>query len=153
MLDDTLYQERILDYYEQPFHRGSCPFATHCHEATNPLCGDRIRIELRVNPEGRIEDAYFQGDGCCVSLSAASMLVEHCQGKALDAVRSLQPADMLSLFAAPLTITRQKCCLLGWRVLQAAIVCPHIPTTSPTSSHGFTQTESQRSIADKRRQS
>jgi nitrogen fixation protein NifU and related proteins len=124
MFDDPIYQDRILDHYEQPFHRGACPFATHCHEATNPLCGDRIRIELRVDADGRIEDAFFQGDGCCVSQSAASMLVEHCQGKKVDAVRSLQPKDMLALFAAPLTISRQKCCLLCWKVLQAALVCP-----------------------------
>jgi nitrogen fixation NifU-like protein len=124
MLGDPLYQDRILDHYEQPFHRGSCPLATHCHQASNPLCGDRIRIELRVNAEGRIEDAFFQGEGCCVSQSAASMLVEHCQGKTLEDVQSLQPQDMLALFAAPLTIMRQKCCLLCWRVLQAALVCP-----------------------------
>jgi nitrogen fixation NifU-like protein len=125
MLDDTLYQDRILDHYHEPFHRGSCPLATHCHEATNPLCGDRIRIELRVDDEGRIEDALFQGEGCCVSQSAASILVEHCQGKTVDEVRSMRPTDMLTLFACPLTITRQKCCLLPWRVMQSAIVCPH----------------------------
>jgi nitrogen fixation NifU-like protein len=125
MLDDPLYQDRILDHYEQPFHRGCCPSFTHCHEATNPLCGDRIRIELRVCNSGRIEEAFFQGEGCCVSQSAASMLVEHCQGKTLDVLRSMRPLDMLSLFAAPLTTTRQKCCLLCWRVLQSALVCPH----------------------------
>jgi nitrogen fixation NifU-like protein len=134
MLNDALYQDRILDHYEQPFHRGACPFATHCHEATNPLCGDRIRVELRVNSDGQIEDAYFQGEGCCVSQSAASILMEHCQGKTLAALRSLEPQGMLELFAAPLTITRQKCCLLAWRVLQAAMVCPHAPKQQEHSS-------------------
>jgi nitrogen fixation NifU-like protein len=137
MLDDPLYEDRILDHYEQPFHRGTCPFATHCHEATNPLCGDRIRIELRINSEGRVVDAFFQGDGCCVSQSAASMLVEHCQGKTLAALRSLQPQDMLALFAAPLTITRQKCCLLSWRVLQAAMVCPNAAVSQRGLASGF----------------
>jgi nitrogen fixation NifU-like protein len=145
MLDDTLYQDRILDHYHEPFHRGSCPLATHCHEATNPLCGDRIRIELRVDDEGRIEDAYFQGEGCCVSQSAASILVEHCQGKTVDAVRAMRPTDMLSLFACPLTITRQKCCLLCWRVMQAAIVCPHAAADAsrmvPASGHVPTKSE------------
>jgi nitrogen fixation NifU-like protein len=124
-MHDVLYEDRILDYYEQPFHRGSCPQATHCHEATNPLCGDRIRMELRVDGQGRIENAYFQGEGCCVSQAAASMLVESCLGKTLEEVRSFRPEDMLSLFGPQLTITRQKCCLLPWRVVQAAIVCPH----------------------------
>ncbi len=135
MLDDPLYQDRILDHYEQPFHRGSCPWATHCYEATNPLCGDRIRIELRVNADGQIEDAFFQGEGCCVSQSAASMLIEHCQGKTLAAVRSFGPADMLSLFAVPLTLMRQKCCLLPWRAVQAATLCPHLGINDSAENH------------------
>jgi nitrogen fixation NifU-like protein len=144
MFDDTLYQERILDHYEQPFHRGSCPLATHFHEAVNPLCGDRIRLELRVNDAGCVEDAFFEGEGCCVSQAAASMLVEHAQGKTLEALRSLQPKDMLELFAAPLTITRQKCCLLCWRVLQAAIVCPH----AAMNHHGNSTTAGERVPAE-----
>jgi nitrogen fixation NifU-like protein len=135
MFDDTLYQDRILDHYHEPFHRGSCPLATHCHEATNPLCGDRIRIELRVDDEGCIEDAFFQGEGCCVSQSAASILMEHCQGKTVDAVRAMRPTDMLTLFACPLTITRQKCCLLPWRVMQAAVVCRHSAAADSPPAH------------------
>jgi nitrogen fixation NifU-like protein len=146
MFDDTLYQDRILDHYHEPFHRGSCPLATHCHEATNPLCGDRIRIELRVDDEGRIADAFFQGEGCCVSQSAASILVEHCQGKTVDAVRSMRPNDMLSLFACPLTITRQKCCLLPWRVMQAAIVCPHHGADAAGSVSATTHPQTQPEI-------
>jgi nitrogen fixation NifU-like protein len=124
MYSEDLYQDRILDHYEQPFHRGPCRGATHWHEATNPFCGDRIRIELRVNDQDLVEELFFQGEGCCVSQAAASMLVEHFQGKTLDAARSFDPTQMLSLFGAPLTITRKKCCLLPWQVLQAAIVCP-----------------------------
>jgi len=129
-MHDAIYEDRILDCYEQPFHRGSCPAATHCHEATNPLCGDRIRVELRVNGQGRIEEAYFQGEGCCVSQSAASMLIEYCQGKTVEAVRSFRPKDMLTLFGPRLTITRQKCCLLPWRVAQAAIMCANSDSES-----------------------
>jgi nitrogen fixation NifU-like protein len=124
MLGDQLYQERVLDHYEEPFHRGRCLGATHWHEATNALCGDRIRMELRVNGEERIEDGFFEGEGCCVSQAAASMLVEHVQGKTLQELRALGPEQMLSLFGAPLTITRKQCCLLPWRVIQIAIACP-----------------------------
>ena len=44
-LDDELYQQRILDHYEEPFHRGRCPAVTHAHEDENPLCGDTVRVE------------------------------------------------------------------------------------------------------------
>ena len=60
--DDELYQERILDHYEQPYHRGRCPAATHCHEDDNPLCGDVVRVELAVDNDRRIREAWFNGD-------------------------------------------------------------------------------------------
>ena len=122
--EDELYQERILDHFEEPFHRGPCPAATHAHEDENPLCGDVVRVELSVDPDGAIRDAYFDGDGCCISQASASMLMEHlCNGR-IDDVRAFTAADMLALFGAKLTPNRQKCCLLCWRALQSAIYSP-----------------------------
>ena len=54
--EDELYQERILDHYEEPFHRGHCPAATHAHEDENPLCGDLVRVELAIEPDGTFLD-------------------------------------------------------------------------------------------------
>jgi nitrogen fixation protein NifU and related proteins len=121
---DELYQQRILDHYEQPFHRGACPLATHAHEDENPLCGDMVRMELAIESDGTIRDAYFCGEGCCISQAAASMLVQQINGQALDAAKSISAQDMLRLFGAKLTPNRQKCCLLAWRVLQSAIYSP-----------------------------
>ena len=123
-LDDELYQERILDHYEEPFHRGSCPAATHAHEDENPLCGDTVRIELAILPDGTIGDAYFNGDGCCISQASASMLLERMQGKSVDDVKRFTADEMLALLGAKLTPNRQKCCLLAWRTLQAALYSP-----------------------------
>lgn len=120
MSEDELYRDHVLEHYEQPYHRGCCPAATHVHEDTNPLCGDSIRIELRVGPQGCADCLYFTGDGCCISQAAASMLVQHLEGKSMGELRSFSARDMLTLFGAPLTPTRQRCCLLGWRVLQSA---------------------------------
>lgn len=119
--EEQLYQDHILHHFEQPYHRGKCESATHAHEGENPLCGDAIRLELCVNRERCVEAAWFQGDGCCISQSAASMLVQHVEGKSLDEVREFSASDMLELFRARLTPNRQKCCLLGWRVLQIAL--------------------------------
>ena len=123
-LDDELYQERILDHYEEPFHRGSCPALTHAHEDENPLCGDTVRVELAISPDGTIIDAYFNGDGCCISQASASMLIERIQGKAVDDAKQFTAEDMLALFGAKLTPNRQKCCLLAWRTLQSALYSP-----------------------------
>ena len=52
--EEELYQEHILDHYEDPFHRGHLPTATHAHEDKNPLCGDVVRMELEIDREGKI---------------------------------------------------------------------------------------------------
>ncbi len=124
MNEEELYQERILGHYEEPFHRGHCPAATHAHQDDNPLCGDVVRLELHVDKQGVIEDAYFDGEGCCISQAAASMLVEQIQGKSLEDLKGYGAQDMLRLFGAKLTPNRQKCCLLPWRVLQSAMYAP-----------------------------
>jgi nitrogen fixation NifU-like protein len=122
--DDELYQERIQDHYEDPYHRGHCAHCTHAHEDTNPLCGDVIRLELHVDGQGTLKEVYFNGDGCCISQAAASMLVETFDGKSVADVKQFSAKDMLDLFGARLTPNRQKCCLLSWRVLQAAVHAP-----------------------------
>jgi nitrogen fixation NifU-like protein len=122
--NDELYQDRILEHYEDPYHRGDCENCTHVHQDKNPLCGDVIRMALQVDDRGTMKEIYFNGDGCCISQAAASMLVEKFDGKHIDEVKKFTAADMLELFGARLTPNRQKCCLLAWRVLQAAIFSP-----------------------------
>ncbi|MCI0493236.1 MAG: iron-sulfur cluster assembly scaffold protein [Planctomycetes bacterium] len=123
--EQELYQEHILDHYEDPFHRGHLPMATHAHEDNNPLCGDVVRVELQLDDAGNIRDCYFSGDGCVISQASASMLLEEMYGKRVDEVKRFSAEDMLRLYGARLTPNRQKCCLLSWKVLQSAV---HSPT-------------------------
>jgi nitrogen fixation NifU-like protein len=122
--EEDLYQEHVLDHFESPYHRGPCPHATHAHADDNPLCGDFVQVELEIDGEGRIRQAWFDGDGCCISQASASMLIEQIDGKSVNEVKSFTAGDMLQLFGAKLTPNRQKCCLLPWRVVQAAIYSP-----------------------------
>ena len=122
--EEELYQEHILDHYEDPFHRGTLARATHAHEDKNPLCGDVIRIELKLGSDGKIEDAYFVGEGCVISQASASMLLEEMQGKTVDDVKNFSAEKMLELYGPRLTPNRQKCCLLSWKVLQTAVHAP-----------------------------
>lgn len=122
--EEQIYQEHVLDHYEDPYHQGRLEHPTHCHEDDNPLCGDVIHIDLEMDDAGKIKQIYFDGDGCCISQAAASMLVEHFDGKTLEDVKRFEAKDMLELFGARLTPNRQKCCLLSWRVLQSAIYSP-----------------------------
>ena len=122
--EEEIYQEHVLDHYEDPYHRGHCDGQTHSHEDDNPLCGDVVRVELRINGEGRIEDAWFDGDGCCISQASASMLMEQIEGKTVEEIKGFAAQDMLELFGPRLTPNRQKCCLLVWRVVQSAVFSP-----------------------------
>jgi nitrogen fixation NifU-like protein len=136
-LEEELYQEHILDHYEDPFHRGNCPKCTHAHEDDNPLCGDVIRMELQIDDKGAMKEIYFNGDGCCISQAAASMLAEKFNGRHVDEVKKFTANDMLELFGARLTPNRQKCCLLSWRVLQAAIYAPVDKNSLPVINKGI----------------
>lgn len=122
--EEEIYQEHVLDHYEDPFHRGSCEAATHRHEDDNPLCSDVINIELQIDSEGKIRDLWFDGEGCVISQSSASMLLERMEGKTVEDISNFTANDMLDLFQAKLTPNRQKCCLLSWRVIQQAIHRP-----------------------------
>jgi len=122
--EEEIYQEHVLDHYEQPYHKGHCAGATHRHEDDNPLCGDVIEIELKIDAAGRVKEAWFEGDGCCISQASASMLVEEIEGKTVDELQEFGAEDMLNLFGAKLTPNRQKCCLLAWRVAKSAVFSP-----------------------------
>ena len=131
--EEEIYQEHVLDHYEDPFHCGHCEKFTHAHEDDNPLCGDVIRVELRIKDD-RVEQAWFEGDGCCISQSSASMLMEQIEGKSVEEIKKFSANDMLQLFRAKLTPNRQKCCLLSWRVVQSALFSPLEDREEPSSS-------------------
>ena len=131
--EEEIYQEHVLDHYEDPYHRGHCEHATHAHEDDNPLCGDVVHVELRITPEGRVAEAWFEGEGCCISQASASMLIEKIEGKTVEEIREFGAEDMLKLFGARLTPNRQKCCLLSWRVVQTAM---HSPLEEQSGGNG-----------------
>ena len=122
--DEEIYQDHILDHYEDPFHRGHLAGATHAHEDKNPLCGDVVRIELAVDEDGKIRNLYFDGQGCVISQASASMLLEEMFGKNVEDVKHFTAGDMLNLYGPRLTPNRQEGCLLSWRVLQEAVHSP-----------------------------
>lgn len=119
-----LYREHILDHYENPRHHGRIEHADITHEEDNPLCGDRIRIDVKfAEHDGRlhIADAAFTGEGCIISQASASMLLEDVVGKPVDEVERLEAQHVLDLIGVPLTAARVKCALLGLKVLKTGV--------------------------------
>ncbi len=117
----TPYRERVLDHYQHPRHWGHLETPDRVGEAENPLCGDRVRVELRLNGEGVIADVAFSGDGCVIALAAASMLTEHIRGRPLEEVRRIGETDMVALLGMDLRPARRACARVALEALQAAM--------------------------------
>ncbi|KLU05055.1 iron-sulfur cluster assembly scaffold protein for SUF system, SufE2 [Rhodopirellula islandica] len=122
--EQDIYEEHVLDHYEDPYHHGTLDSASHMDEGKNPLCGDRIVITLRLDDSGKVSEAWFEGEGCVISQASASMLIELMEGKTVDEVKAFTAEEMLELFGPKLTPNRQKCCLLSWKILQSALHSP-----------------------------
>lgn len=122
--EQDIYEEHVLDHYEDPYHRGGFEEATHAHSGKNPLCGDKIHVDLRLDENGRVAEAWFEGEGCVISQASASMLIEAIEGKTIEEVKKFSANEMLDLFGPKLTPNRQKCCLLVWKIVQTALHSP-----------------------------
>jgi nitrogen fixation protein NifU and related proteins len=118
---DDLYRELIIDRYKAPHFRGSLEPHDITFEDDNPLCGDHIRIDLRVDEKGNVTEALFDGHGCAISQASADLLMETIQGKPMDEVKQLAKEDVLDLLGIELGPVRLKCALLSLKVLKAGV--------------------------------
>lgn len=118
---DAMYRENILDHGMNPRNKGVVNPATLDFEMRNPLCGDRLRLTLRVNDEHVITALGWDGEGCAVSQAAASMLGERILGMTIDEVKHLTKEDIFDMLGIPLTANRVKCALLGLKVLHVGL--------------------------------
>jgi nitrogen fixation NifU-like protein len=116
---DDFYREHIIDRYQNPHFRGELNPNDITFEDSNPLCGDELRIDLRINEDGQIVEAAFSGRGCAISLASADMLLEFVQGKSLEEVKRLSKEDILELLGIELGPVRLKCALLSLKVLKS----------------------------------
>lgn len=117
---DDLYRELILDHYQHPHHHGAIPDADISYEDSNPLCGDKIRIDIKLKGNV-VEDVKFNGKGCAISQASASMLTDELIGKSLDEIKKLDKQFILDLLGIPLGPTRIKCALLPLKVIKAGV--------------------------------
>ncbi len=118
---DDLYRELIIDHYKNPQYRGSLDPHDISFEDDNPLCGDHIRIELRVDRDERVTEAAFDGHGCAISQASADLLLESIQGKTLEEIKKLSKEDILGMLGMELGPVRLKCALLSLKVLKAGV--------------------------------
>ncbi|MDH3226908.1 MAG: SUF system NifU family Fe-S cluster assembly protein [Thermoleophilia bacterium] len=134
---DVLYQEIILDHFRAPRGEGNLRAPTATVDSNNPLCGDEVHLEVRVE-EGKIAELAHTGQGCSISRSATSMLAEEAVGlevdEALDRIEyfrlmlhgDAEPdedrlGDAIALEGVAKFPARVKCALLGWLALKEAL--------------------------------
>jgi nitrogen fixation NifU-like protein len=118
---DDLYREIIIDRYKNPLYRGTLDPHDISFEDDNPLCGDHIRIDLRLDENGKVSEATFDGHGCAISQATADLLVESVQGKSLDEIKGITRDDLLEMLGIELGPVRLKCALLSLKVLKAGV--------------------------------
>ncbi len=118
---EDLYRELIIDRYKNPIFRGSLNPNDISFEDDNPLCGDHIRIDLRIGKDGCIQEAAFDGHGCAISQASADLLIESIIGKSLVDVKNLTKEDVMDLLGLELGPVRIKCALLSLKVLKAGV--------------------------------
>jgi nitrogen fixation NifU-like protein len=143
---ESLYREVILDHYRNPRNRGSIARPDAHGEGHNPLCGDELTLDLRLESE-RVVDVALEGQGCSISQASASMMSQAIKGKTLDEIRELVASfkQMMDIESAPVDIgidvdrpgaalgdlealqgvrkfpVRIKCANLAWTTLEEAL--------------------------------
>ena len=135
---EDLYQEIILEHNKRPRNFGPLAGATHSANGFNPLCGDEIRISLKVDA-GVIREVHFEGQGCAISRASASMMTESIRGKTVEAALALatsvvgalrgetkelvfeREGDVASLTGVSKFPARIKCATLAWHALEGAL--------------------------------
>lgn len=143
-----LYRELILDHSRSPRHFGRLDDATHVADGINPLCGDKLRLYLRVGDDGRIESSSFEGSGCAISVASASLMTDAVTGQPVDRAEdffeeittrltrgtSAPPSEELDKLAALDGVReypgRVKCATLAWHALHSALHDNTVPATT-----------------------
>jgi nitrogen fixation protein NifU and related proteins len=142
---DDLYQETILDHSKRPRNRVVLEKPTHSAEGYNPLCGDRVTVQLKMEG-GRVAAAGFQGVGCAISTASASLMTDVIKGKTADEAERIfekfhslvtedRPAatdlGKLAVFSGVREYPmRVKCATLAWHTLRAALRGEHQPVST-----------------------
>jgi nitrogen fixation NifU-like protein len=118
---DDFYRELIVEHYKNPAYKGTLDPHDFTFEDENPLCGDHIRVDLRVDENNIITEAAFSGHGCAISQASADLLLESVIGKPIEEVKHMNKETVLDLLGIELGPVRLKCALLSLKVLKAGL--------------------------------
>ena len=116
----ALYGDVIRERWRRPRFRGELAGATATAEDVNPLCGDRVRMQLRVE-DGRVQAVRFAGDSCAICTASADVVAELVEGRSRGEAAALAASDVLGVLQADVRPTRMRCVTLPLTVLAKAL--------------------------------
>ncbi|OIB55436.1 Fe-S cluster assembly sulfur transfer protein SufU [Natrialba sp. SSL1] len=122
-LGSDMYRQQILDHYKNPRNYGQLEDPTFTHIGENPMCGDEIRMDVKLAEDGdddaeTIERVAFSGDGCAISQASASMLSNELRGKTVDELLEMDRDDVIDMLGVDISPMRVKCAVLAEKVAQ-----------------------------------
>jgi nitrogen fixation NifU-like protein len=117
---DDLYRDYILEHYRRPHNFGTLDEPSASIEGSNPLCGDRITLQIHV-ADGAVDQIAFTGRGCAISQASASLLTDEVKGKPLADVAGFGADELLELLGIEISPARLKCAMLSHETLQKAL--------------------------------
>lgn len=113
--------EMLVDYYQNPRNRGALEHADIHQTGGNPGCSDRVEMYAKVDDVGRITDVSFEGEGCTISMAAASYVTELVQGMTLEEVESLSFETLMDDLGREVVMTRPTCATVGLGTLKNGV--------------------------------
>ena len=121
-----LYSEVILDRFKHPRYFGELDVPDAAHEDVNPLCGDRIRVEVSLDG-GEIEAVRYRGDACAIALASADLLAEMVEGRPAREALRVDRQALLTALQAEIRPSRLRCVTLPLDVFRAALAGARVP--------------------------
>ncbi len=134
---DALYRQVIMDHYKHPRNRGVLEDGSHTINMNNPTCGDRIQLTMKVE-DGIVTNAKYEGEGCSISMSSASMMTQAIKGKTTDEAlkmarifsemvqgkeynNDIDLGDIEALQGVSKFPARIKCATLAWKAMEKGL--------------------------------
>lgn len=116
----ALYSDILLDHFRHPRNRGSLAAPDISNEQFNPLCGDRIRLELKFE-QAKVSEVRFKGDACAISTAATSLLTELILGADIEQIANIPDAQLIAALESDIQPARLRCALLPLQALREGL--------------------------------